>query len=74
MDSIDYLANYKNNQNHIEEFVDEYCNIGEEFKVYVSDIYEAYKRYCNLNYISLYNPSRFSDYIISIDDSIIKKV
>ena len=67
MDSIEYLSNYKNNQNHIEEFIEEYCNVGEEYRVYVSDLYKAYERYCNLNYISLYSPNKFRDYVMSID-------
>ncbi|HBE9333770.1 TPA: DNA primase family protein [Clostridioides difficile] len=71
-DSNEFLDYYKKKQNHIEEFVDEYCSIGEEYKVHISELYETYKKYCNINYIDLYNSNKFKDYIMSIDDRIIK--
>ncbi|WP_075809130.1 DNA primase family protein [Paraclostridium sordellii] len=71
-DSTKFLEYYKNKQNHIEEFTEEYCSIGEEHKVHISELYEIYKKHCRENYIDFYNSNKFKDHIMSIDDNIIK--
>lgn len=68
-----FLDEYRNRQNHIEEFIEEYCNIGEEYRVHISEIYMIYEDYCRINCIEKYKSEKFNNYILSIDDKISKK-
>ena len=72
-DEFDVLTEYKNSQNHISDFVEEYCIINKNNNVYVEEIKNAYENYCYKNLLTPYKQDKFNNYILNINSGIVKK-
>lgn len=64
-----------NNSSHILEFINEFCDTGKEYKIYKSDLVEAYEKYCKENYIAeRYSDHKFIEFIAGLDSIEEKKI
>ncbi|WP_160690112.1 phage/plasmid primase, P4 family [Clostridium sp. C2-6-12] len=66
-DSKEFLNEYSNRQNHIQEFISEACILESNAKIHTKDLYNIYLKFCNENCISPYNLIKFNEYIATID-------
>lgn len=72
-EEVNVLTEYKNSQNHISDFVEEYCIINKNNSVYVEEIKNAYENYCYKNLLTPYKQDKFNNYILNINSGIVKK-
>lgn len=66
-DSMAYLKEYTNRQNHISEFISECCYLSDQHRVYTKDLYKWYLNFCEENCINSYNFNKFNAYIANCD-------
>lgn len=66
-DSMEFLEEYANRQNHISEFISECCYLGEDSRGYTKELYNSYLKFCEENCIHAYNLSKFNAYIANCD-------
>lgn len=67
-DSKDLLKDYSFQQTNIDTFVNEWCEVGETFKIHSSVLYAFYKRFCVENAIQPISQNLFSQKIGSVKD------
>ncbi len=65
-DSANLLKDYSFQQSHIKDFVEEYCDVGFDKSVYSSELYKAYKSFCEDNLVRPISHGIFSQSIGSI--------
>ncbi|MDN4762905.1 phage/plasmid primase, P4 family [Clostridioides difficile] len=58
-DSQQFIKFYKNENNHIDEFIKEKCTLGKDCKVHSKDIYSEYISFCDENCIEAYKQNKF---------------
>lgn len=62
-DSQEFIKFYKNEQNHLQEFVEERCILGEDYKVHSRNIYDEYIKFCEDNCLQPYNTKKFTAFL-----------
>ena len=62
-DSQEFIKFYKNEQNHLQEFIEEKCILGEDYKVHTINIYSEYTKFCEENCLQAYNTKIFSEFL-----------
>lgn len=65
-DSQAFIKLYRNEQNHINEFINERCILGEEYKIYSKDIYTEYINFCDDNCIETYSSKKFLSFLSNV--------
>ena len=58
-DSQEFVNFYKNENNHIDEFIKERCILGKDYKIHSKDIYSEYINFCDENCIEAYKQNKF---------------
>ena len=58
-DSQEFVNFYKNENNHIDEFIKERCILGKDYKIHSKDIYSEYINFCDENCIEVYKQNKF---------------
>lgn len=67
-DSQEFINFYKNENNHINEFIKERCTLGEDYKVHSKDIYNEYTNFCDENCIEPYSSKKFLSFLGNVPD------
>lgn len=65
-DAERFLADYSFNQTHIDNFIEEWCEIGKEYRIHTKKLYQHYLDYCELNIVRPISQSLFSQKINSV--------
>ena len=65
-DSKEILSDYSYQQFSIDEFLDESCELGPDYRIHTSDLYAAYKSFCQSNAIDAISVNLFSQKIGTI--------
>lgn len=65
--SAKYLKNYTEQNNQINDFIDECCIFGSEYKVFSRSIYDSYKKFCNENCLFTHSESAFLNSIAGLE-------
>ena len=50
-DAERFLADYSFNQTHIDNFIEEWCEVGKEYRIHTKKLYQHYLDYCELNIV-----------------------
>lgn len=65
-DAERFLADYSFNQTHIDNFIEEWCEVGKEYRIHTKKLYQHYLDYCELNIVRPISQSLFSQKINSV--------
>lgn len=66
-DSKEILADYSFQPLHIDTFVEEHCELGEEFRIHTRDAYAEYKNFCRQNMVNPISEALFSQKLCCIN-------
>lgn len=66
-DSKKFEMDYRNNQNHINDFINDCCELGEAKRIHTTTLYSIYIKFCKNNCISPYKQRCFGEYINNIE-------
>lgn len=67
-DSQEFINFYKNENNHIDEFIKERCILGKDYKIHSKDIYSEYINFCDENCIEAYKQNKFLAFLGNVPD------
>ena len=65
-DTAELMKDYSFQQNNIDIFVDEWCDVGESLRVHSAVLYNAYKKFCTENAINAISQNLFSQKINTV--------
>lgn len=67
-DSQEFINFYKNENNHVNEFIKERCILGKDYRVHSKDIYNEYTNFCDENCIEPYSSKKFLSFLSNVPD------
>lgn len=67
-DSQAFIKFYKNENNHIDEFIKERCVLGDGYRIHSKDIYNEYINFCDENCIETYSSKKFLSFLGNVPD------